>query len=210
MYRTIAFNSADLKWAIVIGYGDNDLGREEVVEESLSSRVRLLGFFGGAFLLEPLLFEKFLSAEGLRIWIETEEDSLVHKGILLLCPGSFLDFLPCRPNNGLDLVTVDNASDVGVRDLGRRENVVLLIDSRLVERSEHLVQQRKGTLRPDHKSAEMSTRGQLQQVQSSHINEFNTRKVPEGLDHALIFAVNNKGTASLPMSAVPKLAFASS
>jgi len=50
-----------------------------------------------------------------------EENSPVDEGVLLLCPGTFLDFLASRANNGLDLVAVDQASNVRVGDLGGRE-----------------------------------------------------------------------------------------
>jgi hypothetical protein len=62
-----------------------------------------------------------LPANGLGVRVETEEDSLVDKGVLLLCPGTFLDFLASRANNRLDLITVDQASDIRVGDLGGRE-----------------------------------------------------------------------------------------
>jgi hypothetical protein len=62
-----------------------------------------------------------LPANGLGVRVETEEDSLVDEGVLLLCPGTFLDFLASRANNGLDLVAVDQASNVRVGDLGGRE-----------------------------------------------------------------------------------------
>jgi len=62
-----------------------------------------------------------LPANGLGVRVKTEEDSLVDQGVLLLCPGTFLDFLASRANNGLDLVAVDQASNVWVGDLGGRE-----------------------------------------------------------------------------------------
>ena len=62
-----------------------------------------------------------MPANGLGVRVETEEDGLVDKGVLLLCPGTFLDFLASRADNGLDLVAVDQASNVWVGDLGGRE-----------------------------------------------------------------------------------------
>lgn len=52
----------------------------------------------------------------LGVRVETEEDSLVDEGVLLLCPGTFLDFLASRANNGLG-----QASNVRIGDLGGRE-----------------------------------------------------------------------------------------
>ena len=62
-----------------------------------------------------------MPANGLGVRVKTEEDSLVDQGVLLLCPGTFLDFLASRADNGLDLVAVDQASNVWVGDLGGRE-----------------------------------------------------------------------------------------
>ncbi len=59
-----------------------------------------------------------MPAQRLCIGIETEEDSLVDQGVLLLGPGTLLDFLTSGANDRLDFVAVDEAGDVGVRDLG--------------------------------------------------------------------------------------------
>lgn len=62
-----------------------------------------------------------MPANGLGVRVETEQNSLVDKGVLLLRPGTFLNFLASRADNGLDLVAVDQASNVRVGDLGGRE-----------------------------------------------------------------------------------------
>jgi hypothetical protein len=50
---------------------------------------------------------KLVSAKGLGIWVETEKDSLVDQGILLLCPGALLDLLACRTDDRLDFIAVN-------------------------------------------------------------------------------------------------------
>jgi len=62
-----------------------------------------------------------LPAQGLGVGVETEENGLVDEGVLLLGPGALLNFLASGADDGLDFVTVDETSDIGVRDLGGGE-----------------------------------------------------------------------------------------
>ena len=55
----------------------------------------------------------------------------------------------------------------------------------------------------------MSTRSELKEIQSPHVDELDTGQVAESLDDAVIFVVDHKGTAALTVSAVPELSFAS-
>lgn len=64
---------------------------------------------------------EFLSAESLGVWVETEENSLVDERILLLRPRALLDLLASRADDGLDLVAIDQTSNIGVADLGSGE-----------------------------------------------------------------------------------------
>ena len=84
---------------------------KEVVEECLVGRVGLLGLLG-VLLLQALLLDcikrtwlisvwmkkrkgrtDLLPAQGLSVGIETEENGLVDEGVLLLGPGTLLNFL---------------------------------------------------------------------------------------------------------------------
>lgn len=65
-----------------------------------------------------LSLTEFLPAESLGVWVETEENGLVDEGVLLLCPWALLDLLASGADNGLDLIAVDQAGDIGVGDLG--------------------------------------------------------------------------------------------
>ena len=115
------------------------LRSKEVVEERLVGRVGLLGLLG-VFLLQALLLDcikstwlisvwmkkrkgctDLLPAQGLGIGVETEENGLVDEGVLLLCPGTLLNFLASGADDRLNFVTVDETSNIGVRDLGGGE-----------------------------------------------------------------------------------------
>ena len=63
----------------------------------------------------------FLPAEGLRVGVQTEEDTLVDEGVLVLRPGALLVLGVRGADDGLDLIAVDDAGNVGVGDLRRRE-----------------------------------------------------------------------------------------
>ena len=64
---------------------------------------------------------QFLPAESLCVRVETEENSLVDEGVLVLRPGALLDLSVGRSDNGLDLIRVDETGDVGVGDLSGGE-----------------------------------------------------------------------------------------
>lgn len=68
-----------------------------------------------------------LPAKGFGIRVETEENSLVDEGVLLLCPGALLDLLASRADDGLDLVAVDETSYVGVGDLSSGKALDVLL-----------------------------------------------------------------------------------
>lgn len=61
---------------------------------------------------------KLLSADGLGVRVETEQNTLVDQWVLVLRPGALLDFRVGRPNDGLDLSAVNETSHVGVGDFG--------------------------------------------------------------------------------------------
>ena len=62
-----------------------------------------------------------MPAQSLGVRIETEENGLVDERVLLLGPGTLLNFLASGPDDGLDFVTVDETSNIGVRNLGGGE-----------------------------------------------------------------------------------------
>jgi len=181
------------------------LRREETLKESFACSGRLFSL-GSILLLETLLLENLLPAKGLGVGVETEENSLVDQGVLFLGPWALLNLLTCGANNGLDLVAVDQTSDVGVGDLGGGEDVILLVSGSLLEGTEHLIEETEGTLSPDNKAAKVSTGGELEEVETADVDELNTRKVAESLDDTIVFIINNERTTALAVPAVPELA----
>ena len=62
-----------------------------------------------------------MPAQGLGVGVETEKNSLVDEGVLLLGPGAFLNFLTGGSDNRLNLITVDQTSNIRVGDFSSRE-----------------------------------------------------------------------------------------
>ena len=123
-----------------------------------------------------------MSAQGLGVRIETEKDSLVDERVLLLSPGTFLDFLAGRSDNRLDFIAVDQTSNIRVGDLGSRKSershirkknsqnemlerknvhVIFLVKGDFLKCSEDFIEKGEGVLSPDHESTKMTSRGEL-------------------------------------------------
>jgi len=134
---------------------------EQCAEERLASGawglwlLRLLHF-------DAFLLEEFLSAKSLSVGVKTEEDTLVDQWVLVLRPWALRDLGVGRSNNSLDRRAVDDTGDIGVGDLGGRENVVLLVGGSLVEGTENLVEKTESALSPNNKSTEVATGGKLE------------------------------------------------
>lgn len=87
-------------------------------------------------------------------------------------------------------------------------HVVLLECGGLVEGSEDFIKEAEGALGPDNETSEMSSRGELEEVQSPDVDELNTGQVAESLDNTVVLIVDDKRTTALTMSAVPEFSFA--
>ena len=70
------------------------------------------------------LLTNLLPADGLRVGVEAEENTLVDKWVLVLRPGALLVLRVGGADDRLDLVAVDETGDIGVGDLRRRKTVV--------------------------------------------------------------------------------------
>jgi len=175
--------------------------------ELLASRRLTLGLLG-SLLLQALLLEELLATKGLCIWVKTEEDGLVDEGVLLLCPGAFGVLLVGGADGGLDLSAINQAGHVGVGDLGGGKDIVLLVDSDLVECAVNFIKEGKRTLCPDNEPTKVTTRSKLEKVESPDVHELNTGEVTECLDDTVVLVVNNKGTTALTVPTVPELALA--
>jgi len=68
----------------------------------------------------------------------------------------------------------------------------------------------EGILGPNAESTQVSSRGELQQVQVLDGNELNTRNVSEGLDERTLLVVNDQRTTALDVSSVSELTLSGS
>lgn len=168
-------------------------GANKVLRNSLPAELGVFGFFAFFALMRSCLTERrstkcwirnctvlteFLPANSFGVGVETEEDALVDQRVLVLSPWTLGDLGVCRSDNSLDHGAVDDASDIGVGDLGsgeteegqqcnpeyRRANsrVVLLIDGCLIEGAKDLIEETESALGPDNEAAEMATRSKLE------------------------------------------------
>ena len=64
---------------------------------------------------------ELLAADGLSVRVQAEENALVNQGVLVLRPGALLVLGVRGADDGLDLIAVDDAGNIGVGDLRRRE-----------------------------------------------------------------------------------------
>lgn len=209
----------------------------ENLEELLASRAgnRLLDGTLGLSLGR----EELLSAEGLGVRVESEEDSLVSERVLLLGEGpwitkrsqkkskrrwekkkkrTLLDGLTGGSDDRLDLVRVDETGDVGSRDLGGGEancQFVSLLISQIQSRNTSSLEARlllvdrvegsNGRLGPDDESTNVTTRGELEEVEGLDGAGLDTGNVLESPDDTLVLGVNDEGTPPLPVPPVPHL-----
>jgi hypothetical protein len=84
--------------------------------------------------------------------------------------------------------------------------VALLLARLLAEGTKDLVEGLEGTLGPDDEAADVTTGGQLKQVQSANRGKLHTGDVAEGLGDARVLGVHHQGTAADNMTAVAHLA----
>ena len=66
---------------------------------------------------------ELLAADGLGVRVQAEENALVDQGVLVLRPGALLVLGVRGADDGLDLIAVDDAGNIGVGDLRRGEAV---------------------------------------------------------------------------------------
>jgi len=115
------------------------------------------------------------------------------------------DFAVGGAEGGLDLIGVDQTSEIGVGHdvLGKFVSALLL--GLAIDSAVDVVQAIKSTLGPDNEATNMSTRSQLQQVEALHLGQVNTGQVAECLGDSLVFVVHNKGAQTLHVTTVAHL-----
>jgi len=106
----------------------------------------------------------------------------------------------------LDLVRVDDAGNVGVLNLGLGKVVVDLGLRALRVGAVDLVELLKGGLGPDDEATEVTTRGELEEVQVLNRGSLNTRDVAEGLLDTVVLAEDDEGATALDKATVAGLA----
>ena len=102
----------------------------------------------------------------------------------------------------MDLVRVDESGNVGRGDLGLGNDKARLL---LVDR----VEGGHGGLGPDDESTDVSTWGELKEVEGLNGASLDTWNVLESSDNSFILGVDDEGTPSLPVSPVPQLSLSS-
>ena len=114
--------------------------------------------------------------------------------------------------SGLVILEVGRLKDGKLHDQQYRLSdlrEVLLVNGGLVEGAEDLIEEAESALSPDNESAKVTTGGKLEKVQSANVDNLNARKVPERLDDAVVFIVNDEGSATLAVPATSDLSFSS-
>jgi hypothetical protein len=123
---------------------------------------------------------------------------LLHKGLVLqgvLVGAALLK----RVNSSvaefaLNLIRVDNSSQVSASHQVSIKGVATLFDTLLTVGTEDAVELLEGTLGEDDKATEVTTRGELEEVESMDAAGVDTGEVTGGLLNLGLVIVNNKGS----------------
>lgn len=111
----------------------------------------------------------------------------------------------------MDFVGVDDSGNVRVGNLVSGESPPLLLGTGLSVGSEDVVEFLEGAFGPDNESADMTSRGELEKVQSANMSNLNSRDVSQSLDEGNIgSAVDDQGSSSAAISSVSELSSSSS
>lgn len=155
------------------------------------------------------LLAKLLLGESSGVRVKTEHDLLVAERVLLL---DTLTLGACVALGGvedrLDFRRVDETGQVGVGDNVLGQDVVLLEGGGGGGGAVDLVEGLEGGGGPDDEAAEVTTGGELEEVEGLDGAGLNTGNVAEGTDELLavgLGVVDDKGTAALAEAAVTEL-----
>jgi len=195
----------------------NVLGGSLLLGESLLSSALSgsLDLSGGGGSLGLVLGSGGLLLEGSGVSLVSLSSALavsgvqgLHSGVVSegVESGELSDVGSLGSESSLDLLRVDDSEDISVGELRSGESVSLLLDGRSSSSvSKDLVQRLEGILGPDDESANVTTRGQSQEVKSSDGAELDSRNVSEGSSHGSRLGVDNEGTSSSSPSAISGL-----
>lgn len=146
-------------------------------------------------------------SDELGVGVEGIHGMLVLEGVLLLDLVGGLGGL-LVPDGRLDFVRVDDSGEVRVGDLVVRDGPVA--GGSLVS-SVDAVELLESTLSPDDESSDVSSGGELEEVESGDVDGLDTGDVPEGSDQGHISAaIDNKRSSSGSVPSVSVFAVSSS
>lgn len=180
----------------------------------LLQNLRELGLGGplGLALVQALGAELLLG-EGGRVGVESQQDLLVDERVLLLHTGALgLRGALGSSDDGLDFGRVDQTADVSLVDDGGGEEEVLLEGGWGGGGAVDLVQGGEGGRGPDDEAAEVSTRGELEEVQGEDGRGLDTGNVAECANDLLTIdfgVVDDQRTAALAVTAATELTLTS-
>lgn len=157
-----------------------------------------------------LLLAELLLLESRGVGVEAQQDLLVLERVLLLHVAALRPGLALgRTQDALDFGGVDQTGQVGLGDDVGGQEEVLLQGRGLGGGAVDLVEGLEGGRRPDDETAEVTTGGQLQEVQGVDGGGLNTGDVAESLDELLsvdLGVVDDQGSAALAVAAATELA----
>lgn len=160
-----------------------------------------LGFNEGSLLLSSgLLSEDFSSGDSLGVRVESHSEQTVLKRVLSVEVDLLSGYL--LSEDRLDFIRVDDSLEVRVGHEGSGQLVVALLGGSLSVGAVDAVELFEGISGPDAESTEVTSRGQLQEVESGDRDQFNSGKVAEGLDSRALLVVDNERSSSLSVSSV--------
>lgn len=143
------------------------------------------------------------------IGVQTQHNLLVAQRVLLLDSRAASDGLTLGGVEGaLDFRAVDEASKVSLGDNVGRQEEVALVGGGLGGGAVDVVEGLEGSGGPDDEAAEVTTGGELEQVESSDGRGLNTGDVAESLDELLavgLRVVDDERTTALAVAAATEL-----
>jgi len=143
------------------------------------------------------------------IWVETLHDTSILERILLKNASDMARFLGSTENT-LDLIALEESGQISVGHLGHGKIVMALLSGLTLPGTVDLVQLLESRLSPDTEATNVTTRGNLQEIEARHIEKCDAWDVTEGLTDTIILVVDDHGTTTLDSSAVTHLTLSGS
>jgi len=144
----------------------------------------------------------FHSSDGGSMGVKGILSGVVSQGVLLLdgVKGSVLSLVS---DSRLDGIGVDDLGNIGVGQDSSVEMISALFLASNSVASEDLIKRSESRFSPDDESTEVTTGGELSEVKSVDVGDFNTGDVSDGSDEGGVFiVVDEKGTSSEIVSSV--------